>query len=151
VSKSLSFVVGMAAVLLAAPARALPTWATYSAVLGGSAVGGMRFDFDEEVAEGCRYVASWDFGAGVAEEQCTVDESKSFGHSDCLRNAEVPVPGLVVTAAGEPCWGIDGTGQSNSVFTLILSERGSDGSLSGVIQLDTATSSVSSFHATPSS
>jgi hypothetical protein len=149
-TKLLSSLAGLAALLLAMPVRALPTWAAYSASLGGAPVGTLYFDLDEQVPGGCRYMGAWEFGDGIPGEQCAIDESTSAGHRSCLRNALRPVPSLVLLAAGEPCWGFDGSGQSNSVFTLILDERVTDGALDGLVQLDSATSAVSSFHASPS-
>lgn len=148
-TKSLSFLSVLFVFSLAAPARALPTNVLYTAALGGKYVGSMMFSFDSEVMGRCRYVASWDFGEGVPGEQCTVEETRSVGFGSCWLNAMRPVSSLVLDAIGEPCWGIDASGQSSSVFTLILNERASDGALDGVVQLDAATDAVSSFHAAP--
>jgi hypothetical protein len=148
VQQRFAFLAGLLFLLLAPPARALPTQNAYEALMAGAWVGTLSFTFDRPVAFGCRYVASWSFGAGVPAEQCAVDETSTLGRGGCFLDALMPVPSLVLAAAGEPCWGFDASGEDTSVFNLVLVER-LNGTLDGLVQFDSANAAISAFHAAP--
>jgi hypothetical protein len=148
VRKTLASLAGLSAWLLARSVWALPTQVPYAMSIGGGPVGTLRFTFDQEVTGACRYLASWDIGGGVPEEQCGVDEMITFGNADCERNASGPLLSLVIVSVGVECRGFDGTHEDNSVFTLLLVEM-EDGSLEGMIQFDSADAPVSDVYAAP--
>jgi hypothetical protein len=150
VLKTLASLVGLSALLLAHPVLALPTEVPYAVTVEGAAAGTLHFTFDQEVTGACRYLAFWDPGGGVPQEQCGVDEVITFGNDDCEVNAERPLISLLVASVGVECRGFGGGHEDDPIFTLLLVEM-EDGSLEGFVQFDSADSSVVDVFATPSS
>jgi hypothetical protein len=140
----------VAAVLLAAaPALALPTQFPYEASIGGASVGTVVFDLDQEVPNACRYGVTWAFAPIVPSEQCFVEEWTTRGTRTCFLAALRPLPTFVtLPPPGVPCRGIDATGESTPIFALAAAEQ-ADGTLVGMIQLDSASALFLSFHAAP--
>jgi hypothetical protein len=139
----------VAVLLAAAPAIALPTQLPYQATIGGGPVGTISFDLDQEVANACRYGVTWAFAHFVPSEQCFVDELATPANRSCLLAALRPLPTFVtLPPPGVPCQGIDSNGQSTPVFALSAAEK-MDGSLDGIILLDSTSANFLSFHAAP--
>ena len=139
----------VAVLLAAAPADALLTQLPYQATVGGAPAGTVSFDLDQEVVSACRYGVTWAFAPFVPGEQCFVDELITPANRTCFLAALRPLPTFVtLPPPGVQCQGIDSTGQSTPVFALAAAER-ADGTLDGVIQLDSASANFLSFHAEP--
>jgi hypothetical protein len=140
---------GAAVLLGAGPALALPTQFPYLATIGGASVGTVVFDLDQEVANACRYGVTWAFAPVVPSEQCFVDEWTTPANRNCFLAAIRPLRTFVtLPPPGVPCRGIDATGESTPVYALAAAEL-PDGTLEGMIQLDSASALFLSFHAAP--
>jgi hypothetical protein len=148
VLKFLASLAGLSVLLLARPVLALPTEFPYAVSVGGGRAGTLRFFFDQEITGACRYLALWDPGAGVPDEQCGVDEMITVGNDDCDQNATRPLISMLVASVGVECRGFDSNRDDNSIFWLMLIEM-DDGSLEGLIQFDSSDAPVVGVTAAP--